>query len=88
MMSDVDHSLLMALRDFIRPVVHEVVREVVTEELANYKPPTLRTSRVSFNQDRLPPLRRTRRHPPQLAQARPAHQVQDTLQRPPQSIRH
>lgn len=34
-MSDFDHSLLMALRDFIRPVVYEVVREVVREELAS-----------------------------------------------------
>lgn len=32
-MSDLDHSLLMAFRDFIRPVVYEVVREVVREEL-------------------------------------------------------
>lgn len=39
MMSDVDHSLLMALRDFIRPIVYEAVREVVREELANRPTP-------------------------------------------------
>src|SRR5687767_7957910 len=34
-MLDVDHQLLAALREIIRPIV----REVVAEEFANYKPP-------------------------------------------------
>jgi len=38
-MADLDHSLLMALREFIRPVVYEVVREVVREELASRPTP-------------------------------------------------
>lgn len=40
MMSDLDHSLLLALRDLIRPIVYKVVREVVREELATQPAPT------------------------------------------------
>jgi hypothetical protein len=37
-MYDIDHSLIAALREFIRPVVYEVVQEVVREELAKRRP--------------------------------------------------
>ena len=38
-MSDIDHSLVVALRELIRPLVYEVVREVVREELASRQMP-------------------------------------------------
>jgi excisionase family DNA binding protein len=38
-MSDVDHSLLVTLREIIRPMMYEVVREVLRKELETRRPP-------------------------------------------------